>query len=314
MKMRLWVSAALAAVGVFGLPGVARAVINHPSDDAVISSIPRPSAAVVGRWDVDGGANASAVAIGPNHILTTRHQNTGAVGSIVQFGGTRYRVAQIDNVGTADLRVVRIEQEFSAVPANLGAFTPLFTGDDDGSPTLPVTFGGYGRFRGTTLLDPTNDPYGYNWDTAINNVNSLPLRFGRNLVETTGVATDGTLTTDVLIADFDGPGIGGAVSGESAITEFDSGGGWFVEVAPGDWRVAGLSLGVDHTGLNIGQPGNQSLFATFGDADVPAPDLLAGVRLSSYANQINALVPEPTGIALLALAGACVASRRRRPR
>jgi hypothetical protein len=319
MKMRLGLSAAVAAAGVCGMPGVSRAVINHPAEDALIPTIPQPPGAVVGRWDVDGAANASAVAIAPNFVLTTRHQASGTVGSIVQFGGTRYRVAQIDDIGTADLRVVRITQEFSAAPANLSAFTPLFTGDDDGSPALPVTFGGYGRFRGTTLLDPSNDPYGYNWDLdgdnnlLPDNVNVLPVRFGRNLIEgSDSVTSPYPFPSDVLLADFDGPGVGGAVPGESAISEFDSGGGWFVEVAPGDWRAAALSLGVDHTGANMGQPGMRSLFAEFSDADVPAPDLLAGVRLSSYANEINAIVPEPSAVALLALGGASITARWRR--
>src|SRR5688572_21595776 len=99
MKMRMWLSAAVAAAGLCGMPGVSRAVINHPSEDVTVATLVNPPAAVVGRWDVDGAANASAVAIAPNYVLTTRHQVSGAVGSIVQFGGTRYRVAQIDNIG-----------------------------------------------------------------------------------------------------------------------------------------------------------------------------------------------------------------------
>jgi hypothetical protein len=122
--------------------------------------------------------------------------------------------------------------------------------------------------------------------------------------------------SNVIVADFDPSSLTGplgAVAGEANLAEFDSGGGWFVQVSPGVWQVAALSLGVDHTGPNANEPGGRALFASHLDASVNAPDLLAGVRLSSYAGLINDAVPEP-GTGMLVLAGmvAALGSRRRR--
>ena len=65
------------------------AVIKHPVDDPTPVPGPANLGAVVGRWST----NASAVAVGPNHILTTRHQG-GGVGTTVVFNGVSYEVAQ----------------------------------------------------------------------------------------------------------------------------------------------------------------------------------------------------------------------------
>src|SRR4051794_6153417 len=115
MKMRSILVLGAGVVSACFMSGTARAVITHPGEDPP----PQPPSDVVGRWDVDGGANASAVAIAPNHVITTRHQGSGGVGSIVQFGASRYKVASETVIGSADLRVLRITQEFSSAPANL---------------------------------------------------------------------------------------------------------------------------------------------------------------------------------------------------
>src|SRR5687767_2067050 len=91
---------AVAAGSVLALAGVSEAVIVHPGETVTEAALQN----VVGSW----GTNASAVAIAPNYILTTRHQG-GGVGTPVVFGGTSYVVDQEILVGNADLRIARIE-------------------------------------------------------------------------------------------------------------------------------------------------------------------------------------------------------------
>jgi hypothetical protein len=314
MKMRFF-----ARLGVFGIVfagpvAVSQAVITHPGDSAPAGTL--PPADVVGRWDVDGTANGSLVAIDANHAITTRHQTGGGIGAIVDFGGTRYKISQETPIGNADLRVVTLTQEFSAAPANLSAFTPVYTGA-----TAPLgqtlTLGGFGRPRGPNLTQGGN-VYGYAWnfdangDAAVDNVNQTPLSFGRNVVDLAlPNESVGSFMNDLLIADFDGPGLG--VSGEANVAEFDSGGGWFVEASPGVWQVAGLTEGFNHTGVNVGQPLNQDLFAAFNNATVPQPDRLFAIDLTSYRSDIAAAVPEP-GCGTLLVAGAGLMLNRRRRR
>jgi hypothetical protein len=303
-------------------PTAAPAIITHPQDDPDLGRFRVPPQNAIGRWNVDGAANASAVAIDPNHIITTRHQDAGAsgVGSIVQFGSTRYRVAEETTIGTADLRVLRITQENSSNPANLPVFTPLFTGNDNPSTApLGIALGGFGRPRGNTLLDPSGDPYGYAWRTDLDNnpatpdtANQSSLVFGCNFIEGTDrVESPYPFPSDLLFCDFDAPGIAPV---EATLSEFDSGSGWFVELSPGVWRVLALSALLDHPSVNDSQPLNTSLFAAFNDADTLAPDLFAGIRLSSYATQIGvsvASVPEP-GCAAVLFVGAALCPLRRR--
>lgn len=318
MLCRLGVLASSLA-GVLSLASSSYAVINHPIDDANAPLIPRPADAVIGRW----GTNASAVAVAPNYILTTRHQ-AGGVGTTVVFDGNSYKVAQEIIVGTADLRIARITLPDGTTPANLSSFVPVYSGSD--AAPLTFTMAGYGRGRGTTLTT-TGGAYGYQWNSDGN----TNLRFGQNIID--GNDTDsGTIlgnvpvTTDVLFADFDGPGRPTSITSESILSEFDSGGGWFVENGPGNWQVAALSRAVGHVGDNADnpntinlpsnpdpQPGNQALFASFQNAATNVPDYMDGVRLSSYRDFINANIPEPaSGSLIVASMGLLGAMRRRR--
>jgi hypothetical protein len=287
--------------GLTAMP--AEAVIVHPGEEFTVPALEN----VVGRWD----NNASAVAIAPNYVLTTRHQG-GGVGSTVVLGVTSYVVDQEILVGNADLRIARLAN------ANLTQYTPIYSGNDVG---VPVTIGGFGRGPVDPPLATTGGTYGYAWDNSSNTT----LRFGHNTTDDFVTASPDTILTnvavvsDLLVADFDGPSM--LSPGEGMITLFDSGGGWFVNNA-GTWQVAALSRGISHTGpnaddpLTIGiedpQPLGQALFASFQNAELPAPDYLDGVRLSSYREFINGQVPEPGTGAVLIAAGSLFGLRRRR--
>lgn len=296
---------ALAAIAAALMPApAARAIIVHP-DDAV--AVPAALANVAGRW----ATNASAVAIGPNHVLTTRHQG-GGVGTTVTFGGVPYVVAQQTPIGAADLRVCRIERA-PGVDAGLASFVPVYAGDDAVAPAQPTTLVGFGRGRGTELTT-AGGTYGYAWGDA----GTAALRAGRNLIDGEEDNVEYTiigpadLSTNMLVADFDRRSAPSAVAGEATVAEFDSGAGWFVEDGPGNWRVRAITAAVDHVGTNDAAPANQALFASQDDATVGEPDLVYGVRLADYAGQISAAVPEPGTAGLAGAAGIGILARRRR--
>jgi len=285
----------------------AGAVILYPEDDAAAGNIPRPSGNVLGQWS----SNASCVAIRPNYVLTTRHQG-GGVGTNVTFGGTSYVVAEEIPVGNADLRIARLTTP-GGQPANLTDFVAVYNGDDNA--TGQFTAGGFGRGRGAALPDPTlaHGTYGYQWGAGGNDT----LRFGRNTIDSFGAETPQPgqpFTSDVLKGDFDRRGSATSVTFEATIAEFDSGSGWFVENGPGNWQVRGLSAYVDHDTLNAGQAGDRALFASHLDASIDAPDTLEAIRLGSYADFINANVPEPTGAAVVACGAMVLLQMRRRAR
>ncbi len=290
MKVRRLVK--LSAIGAALLAtSQAGAVVKH--DDSTV--IPGPNVDVVGRWN----GNASAVAIDPNYIITVGHPG-GGVGSSVEFGGITYKVDQIFNHPTADLRVAHITT-LASTPANLSAYVPVYT-----TPLAVVTdftMGGFGKTRGSAL-NTTGGTYGYNWAGTTNTVET----FGRNKIEGINTVNDTVFgyTSDVYEADFDGSGAATSVPGEAILAEFDSGGGWFIEDGPGNWKVAALSRGAEHIGF--------SQFASSANALVPDPDGMDAVNLSSYAGFINGIVPEPTNVAVLGVAAVLLRMRRRQTR
>jgi hypothetical protein len=220
---------------------------------------------VVGQW----GANASAVAIGPNHILTTRHQK-GGIGTEVSFDGQVFVVEHETPLGQADIRVARIATPDGG-PANLSTCAGLYTSGSERNREFVVV--GTGRTRGETILDAWDRPKGYAWSSTrdllhgTNKVNSLSY----------GESVSG-YTSDLLKADFDGPGAGGATSYEASVADHDSGGGWFIQ-SDGRWLVAGLSA------YTTPHEGGESWFR-------PTPDTNSAIRVSSYAQDIAGAIQD----------------------
>lgn len=278
------------------------AVVLHPGSDAGTST--KPNSDVVGRF----GTNASAVAIAPNYILTTRHQG-GGVDTQVVFGTTTYVVKQETAIGTADLRVSRIET-LGGLPANLTQFTPIFTGND----TLQQNFtiGGFGRPRGSDLTATINGTYGYTWGSNGGSDINTTQRWGRNNIDNEETVSASGFNSLTLTADFDRPTDPTALAFESILAEFDSGGGWFVENGTGNWQVRAISAYVTHNGTNIGQPMAQALFGSNANAATNEQDEMFGIRVAAYASQINAAIPEPASVGLFVCGLAVCLTRRRR--
>ncbi|MCC6238898.1 MAG: PEP-CTERM sorting domain-containing protein [Phycisphaerales bacterium] len=294
-KTALFVAAACLTFSSFPASGV----VIHPVDDS--ATISGPNALVVGKW----GSNASAVAIGANYAITARHQG-GGVGSTVKFGSTNYTVAEVFNIGSVDLRVVRLE--LNNQPANLTQWVNIY----DGAGSLigeEFTVGGYGKTRDAELQFG-GDTYGYSVTSAYS---SSPV-FGRNVIVAEladQTPKDSPYTSDVLAALFDGPNSSYAIEGEAMLAAGDSGGGWFVwNTTAGEWQVAAVSAYTGHQEVNKNQSASQALFAAYNNASIAAPDGLYGIDLKDYRSAIYTAIPEPGCLALAGLAGLFMMRRR----
>ena len=247
-------------LGIIALPTPSQAVILHNDSDA--PSV-RPADSIVGQW----GSNASCVAIGrdgwdyTDYMITTRHQG-GGVNTTVTFGGVDYKVAEQWNHSIADMRIVRLETA-GGDQANLSNFTQWYEGS---AGYYDIVVGGFGKARGTSGEDRGGSYY--TWSGANNNTQ----RWGSNTISGQRLVS-GTMA---LAMDF------GYGSNECAIAEWDSGGGWFMDVDPSgsvDWQLVGLNLGA----------------AEYGKSYYDSPYLKTsnyGVHLSYYEEWIDATMPD----------------------
>jgi hypothetical protein len=275
---RLFVLLGLGLV-LFGGRPPASGVIWHPAGEPDLGTwTDRPDSNVVGRWS----SNATFVVVAPNWIITTRHQNT--FPSTVNIGGISYVCHYKPEwtggpLGNADIQLVRLTATDGDNP-ELAHYAGPYTGTDEA--TQEMVLGGYGDGRGS-ILQTDGTTYGYEWDDSANTT----LRFGTNRIQDTRAAsTIGSLTSDILIADFDGLNEGQSTVYESTVADHDSGGGWFIPDG-GEWKLTGLSRAV---GVHYEADPNYILYeAWFREREnpqTPQPDYLDAVRVSSYAGWI----------------------------
>ena len=316
------ICASFCAAAFFSLPALG--VIRQPAAFDSASGDPAGPSQYFARWNNDAGA----IAIGPNQVITTIHQGFGGFGTLVVFPSGpnvgSYFVTSSQQIGNADLQI-------STLNAPLATFAPLYTGSIVGQ---TVTIGGFGPTVGSTrYVDASSaaNPkplIGYNKLIATPNINSNPLLFGQNVIDSTDVdnETNGRVTP-ILVTDFDGPvsnptialndpnrvaltTAGGdytpptstnAIGYESLIGEGDSGGGWFINNS-GTFQLAGLS----HAATNATLPDGTPLpFALFGFQST-------ATDLRQFNAQINALVPEPASLAIVGFGGLLLRRRVRR--
>ena len=246
-------------------PSVVFGLVLHTDDEPT----DKPPDDVVGRWRT----NSSCVVINPNYVITTRHQ--GGSSGTVQIGGIDYTIAQITNIGSVDLRVVRITTA-DGQPANLPNWVPLYTKRIEKNET-ELTMGGFGKGRGETLY--TDDmAYGYAWASGGNTTQ----RWGANRINNyTNNSHLGGYTSDVVWGKFNDVGHGNYMQYEAAPASWDSGGGWFIKDA-GVWKVAGLFRGVEHSG--------ETWFRRKSDPNFFHPDYFDAVRVSSYDEDVTEVI------------------------
>jgi hypothetical protein len=254
-------------------------LILHPDGEPNLTTwMDRPHKDIIGRW----GNNACCVAVSSNCVITTRHQG-GNVSTPVEIGGNTYTVMQIWAHDTADLCIAKL------YGANLINFVGIYGGADEVGNEIVIV--GYGDGR-DSLLQKAGITYGYQWDNSSNTT----LRFGTNKIE--DAQNDSTvedLTSDILIADFDGLNEGESTVYESIGANHDSGGGWFIKVND-TWKLAGLSRTVEqHFEQGHEDDPNYTLSETWFRKPtfprIPQADYLDAVRISSYAQWINDTIP-----------------------
>lgn len=289
------------AAASFGLaaPGAHAIILSGDSDRALLA----PPLQAFGTW----GGNAAAVAVGPNHVITTRHQDgDGASPALrdVRIDGTTYRAVSQDFFEPAgqrwDVRLVEIERTNGA-PANLDTFLPIWDSSTGGSVVGErAVLVGYG-------VNGTNGTsQGFDWTSPLNN--SYPVQLGENVIQGTTVQNDGDFNnTPLLVLDFDSAGSG--LHRESTVGPGDSGGG-LLTFRYDQWWLVGLPNAVD-TPSSLSQPD-----AFFGQ-NFTAVDLttLTGNIESAIGSGFTfaspRAIPEPTSAALI-LAGTALLARRRR--
>jgi len=257
----------LQAVPVFG-------IVLHPDGEPNLATwTDRPDANVVGRWS----SNASFAVIAPNWIITTRHQNTSP--ATVTINGVSYTCHYNTTAwtggptGNADIRLIRLTKA-DGNDADLTHYARPY--EDSNEVEKEIVIGGYGKGRGTSLMTD-GIVYGYAWYGSANTVR----RWGQNIVDGDGISSDDTYTSDVIEADFDGIGDDNYRPYECIIAFWDSGGGWFIKDS-NEWKVAGLSRGVEHGGANW--------FRNNQDPNSLDPDYFDAVRISSYAQWIKQII------------------------
>ena len=279
-----------------GVP--ATALIVQGGDGSGIA-VPTGVSEAFGQW----GGNAAAIAVAPNWVLTTRHQDPSAAPDrTVTFGGQSFTAlaSEPDSVVdlSVDLRLVRIVDS-AGIDANLTSTLQAY----DGPPLTQgaaITLGGFGPTRG----EPVSDGF----DHAGEENNSNGLRFGTNTFERFDIDEDPDSPFEGLVrlvADFDPAGEDDAFASEATAGAGDSGGAWLVN-DNGILAIAGLSHGISTQEDDPATPIDESA-----GADAFFGQFLVASDATEFASTINT-IPEPATAALLAAALPLIARRRRR--
>lgn len=240
--------------------------------------------------------SGSAVYLGNGFLLTANHVTVNSNFSQVTFDNTNF--FSIDpSFGTygtqvapgVDMKVIKLTLN----PAGVNAVTLLAAPAELIAPATLISWG-QGRTPSVPLAS-TNVTWGDD--------STSTKRWGLNEPKFLGSVPYDYLGT---IAGASGPGFvpGGLGDAEASVALYDSGSGLFQEI-DSTWYLIGITTSTDDGGsTDFGI--DSSLSAQRGDRDFFA-------RISSYDEQITALVPEPSIVSLLALsAAAAMFSLRRR--
>ncbi|MFA7235683.1 MAG: PEP-CTERM sorting domain-containing protein [Phycisphaeraceae bacterium] len=315
-----WLSSAAAVIAVacitLGLNDAAQALIVNADPTGTSNPAPYTAAPTsadlthgdpgwnyVGAFLQTNGGNGTGVYVGNGWVLTAGHVSTGGQ---ITFGSTSFSLTgapipltnPVGVSGTPDLTLRKISGYLPLPDPVIRASSPTYNN--------PVVLISTGDDRSSALTAFPNGNSGYYWDTS---ANGRQQAWGTNNVYQSSVnvfrdTTNATQCFDVRFSN---------ITGEAQAADHDSGGAGFIyNNSLSQWELAGLILNIHNGDVNVaprpgdpytptGQPGNTAAFGNY--------TFLAD--LSKYADQINAVVPEPASLALLCLGSLTLLRRRR---
>jgi hypothetical protein len=222
-----------------------------------------------------GTDNASAVYLGNDYLITANH--VGLSGPITLDGTT----FSIDNsfaavqVGSSDLKIFKITGDPGLTALALASSTDVVTNQ-------AATMIGWGEGKGS-IITSSGSNVGWNWAGG-----TYAERWGTNLTLSTLALGDSSILLQTAFNPSLGPNAAAGSLG-------DSGSGLF-EFLDGQWKLAGITVGVDTSGA--------SYYADSPQTDNPdntsGMDYTYEVDINQYLPQINAIVavPEPGSLSL----------------
>jgi hypothetical protein len=240
-------------------------------------------------WQFEGQFGGFlGTAIAPNYFITASHIG-GSVGQAFTYNGRTYTTTASYDDPNSDLRIWQVD-------GDLGPYAPLDRAGADAGKQLLIV--GRGTDRGDAIYAADGRLAGWQWgaDRAVQ-------RWGLNTA--TGTTDGGPGLGTMLTATFQG-------ADDATVSTGDSGGAFFVNDAPGSWKLAGITFGVDNEGTLDGNPVSgalvgQSLYASSIAADQSWIDSVIGPT-PDYTPSTT--VPEPTTLALPAAAALLLRRRR----
>ena len=248
----------------------------------------------------------SAVYLGNGFMLTANHVTMNLTYSFVTFDQVEtFAIDPTFNDGVrtygkqvapgVDLAVFKL----TSIPVSATAVVLLPTASESFGASSSATLVGWGVGRNASSPVGTNT---VGWGDA----STSDKRWGLNAPRAnTSVSysvgsssyTNSSLVTYAGTTNSPNPGNKGLGSSEAGATLYDSGSGLFQQI-DSQWYLVGLTTAVQSQTASS---------TTFGLDSSGGGDANYFVRISSYDEQITALVPEPSTVSLLALAGAAAA-------
>ncbi len=245
--------------------------------------------------------SGSAVYLGDGFLLTANHVTMDLTYSFVTFDEVEFfSIDPAFNDGSraygknvaagVDMAVFKL----TSLPASATAATMLPTATESFGATASATLIGWGVGRVASAPPYTNS-------VAWGDATTSDKRWGVNAPRSTttlAYSNAGTNYSYQTLVTYAGttnapiPSNRGLGDSEASATLYDSGSGLFQNIG-GDWYLIGLTTAVETNGTS--NYGNDS--SSGGDANYFA-------RISTYDQQITALIPEPSIVSLLALATA----------
>ena len=287
----------LIVAGLLSLPAASQAVIVYGpqgrNTTAPTGTLTNSGWQYQGQWGAYLGTPISS------QLFITAEHVGGSVGQVFTYQSVPYTTTALYDDPNSDLRIWRVSGTFPS-------YAPLYTATDELTKPL-VTFG-RGTQRGGVVSVSGVDK-GWLWGTQ-DGVQS----WGQNIVS--GTVPDATYG-DQLVFDF-----AAGDANEGALSSGDSGGGVFINDGT-TWRLAAINLGStgpykyqpdDLTSFNASLYDQSGLYVQDGDNWVPAsgPGESSATRISTNMLWINSVIPEPTSLMLVGIAGLLLARRSRR--